>query len=163
MSSSSGHGGASSSGGAAVAPGSADGSSTLHHNLGARKLFDEIVNDPAAVHFKVLPDVLLYPSYYDVIPRPVCLADINMAIASGARYTVADMARDLRRMIANAKKFNLPESQVYLDALVLEVGHGHIMALVYASQLIGAFEMESLQLRVTRPHIIAIDHPSLYI
>lgn len=107
---------------ASATPAAAD--SAFHINVGARKLYDVLIRDPCAQHFKVLPDVLLYPSYYEVIPRPVSLADIHMAINSGARYTVDDMARDLKRMVANAKRYNMPESQVYTDALALEVSVG---------------------------------------
>jgi len=90
-------------------------------NTSARKLYDVLIASPAAAHFKVLPDPLLYPSYYAVIARPVCLADINILIGGAARYSLADMLRDLRRMVGNAKRYNVPESQVYQDALVLEV------------------------------------------
>jgi hypothetical protein len=41
------------------------------------------------------------------------------AISTG-RYTLADMQRDIRRMIANAKKYNKPEALVYQDSLELE-------------------------------------------
>lgn len=95
--------------------------SAFHVNIGARKLYDVLIGEPCSQHFKVLPDVLLYPNYYEFIPRPVSLADINMAINSGARYTVEDMTRDLKRMVSNAKRYNVPESQVYADALALEV------------------------------------------
>ena len=95
-----------------------------HSNLAARKLFDYIIVDEAANHFKVLPDLLLHAAYYHIVARPVCLADISMAINSGHRYSVEDELRDLRRMLSNAKKYNLPESQVYVDALALEVRGG---------------------------------------
>jgi hypothetical protein len=106
---------------AAAALGAGDVAPHPHANRGARRLYDILTRDPAAVHFKTLPDVLLYPGYYEAIARPVCLADINMAIASGAKYSVDDMARDLRRMLTNAKKFNAQDAPVYADALALEV------------------------------------------
>jgi hypothetical protein len=92
------------------------------HNLAASKLFNILVHTTSCRHFLVLPDPFLYPHYYAFIPRPVCMADIAAFIASPERrYALADMTRDVRRIIANAKKFNLPSSVVYADALQLEV------------------------------------------
>ena len=62
---------------------------------------------------------ILFSDYYAVVKKPVCLADMARAITSG-RYTLADMQRDIRRMIANAKKYNKPEAVVYQDSLELE-------------------------------------------
>jgi hypothetical protein len=90
-------------------------------NLAARRIFDAVLKDPAAQPFKVLPDPYIYPEYYAVISRPIALADIRDFAAAPAQYSMEDVQRDLRRMVANAKKYNLPESQIYLDALALEV------------------------------------------
>lgn len=54
-----------------------------------------------------------------MIKRPVSLADMGRQIHS-VRYTLADMQRDMRRMLANAKKYNRPEAVVYQDSLELE-------------------------------------------
>ena len=89
-------------------------------NRAARALFEALLKDPAATHFKVLPDPLLYTDYYAAISRPVALAEIGVALRSG-RYTLHDITRDLRRMVSNAKKYNRPDAQVYEDALALEV------------------------------------------
>ena len=61
--------------------------------------------------------------YYAFIKRPVALSDIATSIDSG-RYTLLDMQRDIRRMIANAKRYNKPEAVVYQDSLELEVSVG---------------------------------------
>jgi hypothetical protein len=117
-------------------------------NSAARKLFDLLIADPCVGPFKVLPDPYLYPLYYQVcvrvnaddkprpsretpssgslalvqvITRPISFADINLTINGPHRYSLLDMQKDLRRMISNAKKYNIPESEVYQDALVLEV------------------------------------------
>ena len=95
-------------------------STPKNQNLAARQLLTVILADPGATHFKVLPDPILYPDYYAFISRPIALADINTSINSGP-YSLPDMTRDLRRMFANAKKYNKPEAQVYQDALALEV------------------------------------------
>ena len=89
-------------------------------NQAARALFDVLMKDPAAHHFKVLPDPILYPDYYTMISRPLALADIGRFLTAG-KYTLIDITRDLRRMVSNAKKYNRPDAQVYIDALALEV------------------------------------------
>ena len=61
----------------------------------------------------------LQADYYSVIKRPVCLGDMSRQM-NAARYTLADMQRDIRRMLANAKKYNRPEAVVYQDSLELE-------------------------------------------
>lgn len=90
-------------------------------NSAARRLFDAVMRDPCVAPFKVLPDPFLYPQYYQVITRPVSFADISMLISGGARYSIDDMQKDVRRMILNAKRYNTTESDVYQDALALEV------------------------------------------
>jgi hypothetical protein len=89
-------------------------------NTAARALYAVLIKDKAAHHFKVLPDPLLYPDYYGAISRPIALADIGRMLTAG-KYTLVDITRDLRRMVSNAKKYNKPEAQVYVDALALEV------------------------------------------
>lgn len=95
----------------------------------------------ASAHFKVLPDPILYPNYYAIITRPVCLADMNALINGADKYTLVDMIRDVRRMIGNAKRYNVPDSQVYQDALLLEVrglGEGAVGVPHRASSRCGA-------------------------
>lgn len=97
-----------------------DGPASPPLNIGSRRLLANLLADAASRHFRVLPDPFLYPSYYAIITRPICLADIAVFIEAG-KYTFEDIQRDLRRLLNNAKRFNLPESQVYVDALTLEV------------------------------------------
>jgi hypothetical protein len=74
-------------------------------------------------HPTSLPCPLAQTDYYAFIKRPVALSDIAISIDSG-RYTLLDMQRDIRRMIANAKRYNKPEAVVYQDSLELEVSRG---------------------------------------
>jgi hypothetical protein len=92
-------------------------------NSAARLLYDRLAAAPCAVHFLTLPDPVLFPDYYYFIRHPVALSDMARAMTLG-RYTLADMQRDVRRMIANAKKYNKPEAVVYQDSLELEVSRG---------------------------------------
>ena len=56
----------------------------------------------------------------------ICVADIAVRLAGtttfGALYTYSELKRDVKRMLANAKKFNASESVLYQDAVQLEVG-----------------------------------------
>jgi hypothetical protein len=116
----------SSSSSAGAGAGAADGSSAssassgIPANSASRALYAILLEDEASHHFKVRPDPLLYPDYYHAISKPIALADIQRSI-TGGRYPLHEMTRDLRRMISNAKKYNRPDAQVYLDALALEV------------------------------------------
>lgn len=89
-------------------------------NSAARELLARISAHAAAAHFKILPDPVAFPDYYFFIRHPVALSDMARAMDAG-RYTLADMQRDVRRMISNAKKYNKPEAVVYQDSLELEV------------------------------------------
>lgn len=89
-------------------------------NEAARALYDILIKEESSRHFKSLPDPLLYPEYYEVIPSPVSLASVMQRIIT-QKYTLADMQKDLRRMITNARKYNRPDAPVYVDSLTLEV------------------------------------------
>jgi len=92
-------------------------------NLAARRLHAALSGDPQLCSaFLVLPDAALYPDYFMTIARPVSLACMwaAMAGAGHGRYALADMQRDLRRMVANAKRYNTTDSAVYAQALAIE-------------------------------------------
>jgi hypothetical protein len=93
-------------------------------NHAARRLYEAIVRSRHATPFKVLPDPFLYTIYYAVIARPLCLADIDLRIDAPERYSLADLLRDLRRIVTNAKKYNVADSAVFLDAVQFEVRAG---------------------------------------
>lgn len=90
-------------------------------NIAARHVWDALMQDEAATDFKVLPDPYLYPEYYAVIPRPIALSDIRDFATSPTPYTVEDIARDVERMLKNAKKFNVKDSPIFDAARTLEV------------------------------------------
>jgi hypothetical protein len=58
----------------------------------------------------------------------ICVADIAVRLAGsnsfGAYYPYSELKKDIKRMLSNAKKFNLSESALYQDAVQLEV-RGH--------------------------------------
>ena len=90
-------------------------------NIPARRLIDALLEEPSSEPFRVLPDPYLYADYYRVIAKPLALADMrDAAVREGARYTLTDAGRDLRRIVANAKRYNVPDSAIYAAALALE-------------------------------------------
>ena len=91
-------------------------------NIAARRLVDALLDEPSSAPFRVLPDPYLYADYYSVIAKPLALADLRDAAvrSDGGRYSLADASRDLRRIVANAKRYNLPDSAIYVAALALE-------------------------------------------
>ena len=89
-------------------------------NSATRALYDRIMGEPSSQHFRVLPDPILYADYYRIVKKPLALADMNRAMSLG-RYTLESMTRDMRRMLANARRYNKPEAVAFQDAVELEV------------------------------------------
>lgn len=65
------------------------------------------------------PRRLQYPHYYTVIPRPISLAD-TLEFIQSRKYSLDEMHRDLRRMLANARKYNTAGSAIVEAANKLE-------------------------------------------
>ena len=55
----------------------------------------------------------LYPDYYLIVTNPIDLKLIAMKIQTHQYLTLDEMENDLLLMIANAKKYNDPKSQIY--------------------------------------------------
>ena len=71
--------------------------------------------------FEELPDRKLFPDYFIVIERPMCLAAILARIGAGEYGAdCVDFANDFRLLFANAKRYNRPSSQIYKDATALD-------------------------------------------
>ena len=54
-----------------------------------------------------------YPDYYDVIKEPMDLKTVAQKIQRNEYTGIDDMVKDLHLMVANAKFFNEPGSEVY--------------------------------------------------
>jgi hypothetical protein len=92
-----------------------------------------------------LPDPMVFPDYYSLIQRPICLAHIarkvhgtppsdeassdtidsesseeGMASSRGGRFGLSALMRDLRRMSSNAKRYNSSQSRAYQYSLGLD-------------------------------------------
>ncbi|KAL4951332.1 hypothetical protein BDW69DRAFT_40758 [Aspergillus filifer] len=72
-------------------------------------------------HFERLPDKGVYPDYYIEIKDPIAI-DIIKRKSKRKKYNSVDhFMRDMDLMFNNAKAYNQPESQIYKDAVDLQV------------------------------------------
>lgn len=95
--------------------------------------------------FMDLPPRELYPDYYDVIKVPMCLRLIQQKIETGAYSRWNSFEEDMLVMFANARQYNLPDSQVCQDAATLEVAYRQyaekLPASVRSEDMLGAWEL----------------------
>ena len=100
---------------------SASSSGAAPHTVVASRILSLLVADPCSEHFRVLPDPVLYVTYYLVISRPFSLADIGMTIAGPGKYSLTHIQKDVRRIVNNAKRYFAPEGEIHAAATALEV------------------------------------------
>ncbi|XP_017786877.1 PREDICTED: protein polybromo-1 [Nicrophorus vespilloides] len=67
-----------------------------------------------------LPSRRVYPDYYREIKNPVCMMQIRRKLVCQSYGTVSEVAGDMTIMFENAKKYNLPSSKLYKDAVKLQ-------------------------------------------
>uniref|UniRef100_A0A1Y1MVM8 Protein polybromo-1 n=1 Tax=Photinus pyralis TaxID=7054 RepID=A0A1Y1MVM8_PHOPY len=90
------------------------------------QLFDAVQNVtsssgmPLHEPFWKLPSRKFYPDYYKEIKNPVSLTQIRRKLIKCSYGTVSEVAGDLTIMFENAKKYNLPSSKLYKDAVKLQ-------------------------------------------
>ncbi|EIE75822.1 hypothetical protein RO3G_00526 [Rhizopus delemar RA 99-880] len=63
----------------------------------------------------------IYPLYYKIIKKPICMRDIKKRIYSGYYKSIEEFQSDFHLMFENAKAFNEESSTVYKDAEGLKV------------------------------------------
>ncbi|PWY65960.1 RSC complex subunit [Aspergillus sclerotioniger CBS 115572] len=72
-------------------------------------------------HFERLPDKATYPDYYVEIREPIAI-DIIKRKSKRKKYNSVDhFMRDMDLMFNNAKAYNQPESQIFKDAVDLQL------------------------------------------
>nr|QYV43163.1 polybromo [Colaphellus bowringi] len=76
--------------------------------------------NPLCDPFWKLPSRRLYPDYYREIKNPVSLGQIRRKLVMKSYGTVSEVAGDLTIMFENAKKYNIPTSKLYKDAVKLQ-------------------------------------------
>ncbi|KAI9313309.1 Bromodomain-containing protein [Dichotomocladium elegans] len=77
--------------------------------------------------FIQLPSKRQYPDYYEVIKQPIALSSIKTKLDQQGYHSLTDMKADMELMVSNAKKYNMKDSQVYIDAVRIQklVKHWH--------------------------------------
>jgi len=72
--------------------------------------------------FETLPPKRKYPDYYVTIKMPISLAQISDKLKKGEYHDVDAMKADFTLMVNNAKTYNVKGSQIYKDAVAIQVG-----------------------------------------
>ncbi|KAL1506167.1 hypothetical protein ABEB36_005579 [Hypothenemus hampei] len=75
---------------------------------------------PLSEPFWKLPSRKAYPDYYKEIKNPMSLTQIKNKLTKKAYGTVSEVAGDMTIMFENAKKYNVPNSKLYRDAVRLQ-------------------------------------------
>ena len=102
-------------------PASATGS--LEQNIKELYTFLKEYKDPAgrplAFPYMKLPSKSEYPDYYEIIKQPL---DLQMIFRNRRRYeSLEEAISHFRLVFDNAMRYNMEESQIYLDAKVLDI------------------------------------------
>lgn len=71
--------------------------------------------------FLRLPNAKEFPDYYQVIKKPVDFERIAAKVKGGIYQSMSECMDDFMLMFDNASKYNEPDSQIYKDALTLQV------------------------------------------
>ena len=71
--------------------------------------------------FLRLPNAKEFPDYYQVIKKPVDFEKIAAKVKGGVYQSMKECMDDFVLMFDNASKYNEPDSQIYKDALTLQV------------------------------------------
>jgi len=66
--------------------------------------------------FQSVPTSLEAKGYHTVVRHPIGLRNVHTKIQRGGYEDVASLAKDIRRMIHNAKLYNFPGSMIHSDA-----------------------------------------------
>ncbi|KZO96326.1 Bromodomain-containing protein [Calocera viscosa TUFC12733] len=66
--------------------------------------------------FLRLPSKRLYPDYYELIKRPLCMEDVKANLDSLSYSNLEAVRQDLLTIFRNAQRYNLKQSQIWQDA-----------------------------------------------
>jgi len=66
--------------------------------------------------FELAPDPEAYPDYYDAVLHPMDLETLRHRVQTFFYISLPDFCKDVQQIVRNAKKFNAPRSQTYMDA-----------------------------------------------
>lgn len=66
--------------------------------------------------FMTLPDPDEIPDYYQVVTLPIAIDTLEEKLEKGQYPDLSSLEADAKRLVANAKKYNQTESQIFQDA-----------------------------------------------
>eukprot|EP00624_Nannochloropsis_granulata_P006066 evm.model.NODE_4407_length_63659_cov_22.504595.8 len=66
--------------------------------------------------FELSPDPETYPEYYDAVLHPMDLETLRHRVLTFFYASMPEFCKDVQQIVRNAKKFNAPRSQTYMDA-----------------------------------------------
>ncbi|XP_074645019.1 protein polybromo-1-like isoform X2 [Tubulanus polymorphus] len=92
----------------------------LHHLYNSVKDYTDSRGRILSSPFMRLPTKNEYPSYYEIIKKPIDMQRISQRVSSRQYDNLDDIVADFVLMFDNACKFNEPDSQIYKDALALQ-------------------------------------------
>ena len=75
--------------------------------------------------FMRLPSKRQYKDYYQVIKKPISLDEIKKNLDRGTYQSLEAVKDDLQLCFGNAKKYNMKDSPIWLDAKALGVSGRH--------------------------------------
>ncbi|KAF7257005.1 hypothetical protein EG68_05957 [Paragonimus skrjabini miyazakii] len=70
--------------------------------------------------FLRLPSRKIYPDYYQEISNPISLADIKKKLKNNVYPTLNSLMADLELVFKNAQQYNLEDSVIHRDSLILQ-------------------------------------------
>ena len=83
------------------------------------KEYKDPAGRPLAFPYMKLPSKSEYPDYYEIIKQPL---DLQMIFRNRRRYeSLEEAISHFRLVFDNAMRYNMEESQIYLDAKVLDI------------------------------------------
>lgn len=71
--------------------------------------------------FLDLPSRSEYPDYYQIIKQPISISMIQAKIGKNQYESEADLEDDVHLLCWNAQQYNEEESQIYKDAMSLQI------------------------------------------
>lgn len=77
-------------------------------------------------HFERLPDKQVMPEYYVEVKQPMAYDMLKKKVKRKKYKTVEDFMADVNLMFNNAKNYNTDESQIYKDAVALQIEAGKL-------------------------------------
>lgn len=82
-----------------------------------------------------LPSKRHYPDYYNFITQPICLDDIKKKIDEDKYPSLDEVRQDFELCFTNAKRYNMKDSPIWLDAKFLLVSTLNYLLLSFTHTL----------------------------